>query len=56
MFIGYLFLAVPSFAVREASVNLAAMLRQKFLHACRIEVQRIHHIPEVAFFIPVAAL
>ena len=56
MLIGYLFLAVPVFFVGETAVHRVAFLHQHLLHLGGIEVQRVYHIPEIGFLVPVAFL
>ena len=56
LFIGYLFLAVPVFFVGEPAIYRVAFLHQHFLHFGWIEVQRVYHIPEIGFLVPVSFL
>ena len=56
LFIGYLFLAVPVFFVGEPAKYRVAFLHQHFLHFGWIEVQRVYHIPEIGFLVPVSFL
>ena len=56
LFIGYLFLAVPVFFVGKPAIYRVAFLHQHFLHFGWIEVQRVYHIPEIGFLVPVSFL